>query len=65
MTERLWKQAESVITQIHKSEGCRQFTIDTELKGGSKEQKRVEAYVRGVHGLKMGRSAIEKEVTRV
>jgi hypothetical protein len=52
---------ESLITHIHKSDGCRQFAPYTELEGGSKEQRKVEAHVRGVHGLKMSRSAIEEE----
>jgi hypothetical protein len=35
------------------------------MEGGSKEQRRVEAHIRGVHGLKMNRSVIEKEEKKV
>jgi hypothetical protein len=56
---------ESLITQINKSEGCRQFSPYTELEGGSKGKRRVEAHARGVHGLKMSLSAIDEEETRV
>jgi hypothetical protein len=56
---------ESLISHTHKNEGCRQFVPYTELEGGSKEQRRVEIHVRGVHGLKMSRSTIEEEETRM
>jgi len=56
---------ESLITHIHKSEECRHFAPYNELEGGSKEQRRVEAHFRGVHGLKMSRSTIEEEEKRV
>jgi hypothetical protein len=55
---------ESLITHIHKSEGCRQFAPYTELEGGSKKLRRVEAHVRGVHGVKISRSTIEEVETR-
>jgi hypothetical protein len=56
---------ESLITHTHKNEGYRQVVPYTELEGGSKEQRRMEVHDRGVHGLKMSRSTIEEEETRV
>jgi hypothetical protein len=45
-------------------ERCHIFTADTELEGGSKEERRLEEGDRGGHGPKTGRSAIEEEQIR-
>jgi hypothetical protein len=52
---------EPINTRIKKNEGCRKFATDTEMKCGSKEQRRVEAQDLGGYGLKMSRSAIVEE----
>jgi hypothetical protein len=40
-------------------EGYRRVAPDTELKGGSKEDRSLEEGDRGVHGLKLDQSSIE------